>query len=133
LLNFSILHLESACVGATAAKILDGAFVGESFFYILRAIRVQDLPNVALKDISKLHHTVGIKTAGNDRAVGKDRKVIAKPVAKYFLAEIIHLSVRPLEAFSELDMQLVAYSRAPLAYLLELAKSIAQQSHDVAV
>jgi hypothetical protein len=60
----------------------------KALFYGKRAGRTEYRSYILAEDISKRNCAVGIKTAGNYRAVDEYSKVVAKTVAGYRVAKV---------------------------------------------
>ena len=84
-------------IAAAAAQIFRGISAQEAVVYCICPIRIQDLLQRLLEDVSEGDITLVIQAAGDDGAVAQDADLITHSIAEYPLAALRGGKIRPIE------------------------------------
>ena len=114
-------------VAATAAKRLCGVAVGKALRNGRSTRGGKDLVERGVKDVAKGDHAVAIHAARDDRAVGEDAEMVAKPIAKDLVARHRGISVGPNKAISPFQMELISDAKPARVFRPLALKAIAEE------
>ena len=117
------LYLESACVGTAPTKLLACPLLRKAFFYGKRAGRLEYRSYVLAEDISERNCAVGVKTAGNYRAVAQYTDLIPESVAEDPVTAVAGTQIRPVKFISVFQKYFVPDPDAPARLLPRFGKS----------